>query len=164
MDNHVTAVLSFTASKLSSTLKSIKREDINVHFQLSKSIRLCKRIEHTENKTKKDISDENGLFFFNKRVINKLIKACKWIEWLLPCYYKPAFNLCPFFPWTKSLFTILVSIQCWALEVSGIMCHGGELRRFMQWQMLYLVAPLQLFVVGNIRYSSPTCLPAWGSG
>ena len=63
-------------------------------------------------------------------------------------------------PWTKSLFTILVSIYCWALAVLRIMCHGGESRRFMQWQMLYSVAPLQLFVVGNIRNSSPTCLPA----
>lgn len=61
-------------------------------------------------------------------------------------------------PWTKSLFTILVSIHCWALAVSCIMCHGGELRRFMQQQMLYSVAPLQLFVVANIRNSHPTCL------
>lgn len=67
-------------------------------------------------------------------------------------------------PWTKFLFTILVSIHSWALAVSCIMCHGGELRGFMQWQMLYSVAPLQLFVVGNIRNSTPTCLLAWGSG
>lgn len=50
----------------------------------------------------------------------------------------------------------------WALAVSCSLCQAA--RHFMQRQMLYLVAPLQLFAVGDIRNGRLTCLSALGSG